>query len=209
MGCRRHRGQPVVKAVIYIEGGGVGRRLRGQFRTAWGSFFESAGLNRPLPAVMRGGSRNDTFAQFAEAVKNAPPGELPILLVDSEGPVAPGHSVWQHLHQQDGWQQPAGASAEQAFLMVQAMETWLLADPDALRNYFGRSFRAGRLPQRPDLESIPKDDALRSLENATADCRRPYAKGTVSFDILARINANLVAAKCPYAKSLLDYLRSL
>ena len=198
----------MVKATIYIEGGGEGRRPRGQFRTAWRNFFRTAGLAGRLPVVVRGSSRNNTFDQFAEAVKNAPLDELPILLVDSEGPVVPGHSVWQHLRQQDGWQQPAGASVEQAFLMIQSMETWLLADPDALRSYFGQSFRAGRLPQRSDLESIPKVDALRFLENATADCRQQYAKGTVSFEILGRINANRVAERCPNAKLLLDYLRS-
>ena len=199
----------MVEVTVFIEGGGSSDLQGRHFRPAWRSFFQSAGLAGSLPAVVRGGSRNDTFARFATAVKNAPPDELPILLVDSEGPVAPGHSVWQHLRQQDGWQQPAGASAEQAFLMVQSMETWLLADPDALRSYFGPSFRAGRLPQRPDLESIPKVDALRFLENATSDCRQQYAKGTVSFEILERINANRVAERCPYAKSLLDYLRSL
>ena len=199
----------MVKATIYIEGGGEGRRPREQFRTAWRNFFRTAGLAGRLPVVARGSSRNNTFDQFAAAVKIAPPDELPILLVDSEGPVAPGRSVWEHLRQQDGWQRPAGASPEQAFLMVQSMETWLLADPAALQTYFGQSFRAGRLPQRPDLESIPKDDALRFLENATADCSKQYAKGAVSFAILGRINAIRVAERCPYAKSLLDYLRSL
>ena len=199
----------MVEVTLFIEGGG-GSDLQGRhFRPAWRSFFQSTGLAGRLPAVVRGGSRNDTFARFATAVKDARPEELPILLVDSEGPVAPGHSVWEHLRQQDGWQRPAGASPEQAFLMVQSMETWLLADPAALQTYFGQSFRAGQLPQRPDLESIPKDDALRFLENATAGCSKQYAKGNVSFEILGRINANRVADRCPYAKSLLDYLRSL
>ena len=199
----------MVKATIYIEGGGEGRRPREQFRTAWRNFFRTAGLAGRLPAVARGSSRNNTFDQFAVAVKIAPPDELPILLVDSEGPVVPGRSVWEHLRQQDGWQLPAGASPEQAFLMVQSMETWLLADPGALQNYFGQSFRAGRLPQRPDLESISKDDALRFLENATSDCRQQYTKGAVSFAILSRINANRVAERCPNAELLLDYLRRL
>ena len=199
----------MVKATIYIEGGGEGRRSRELFRTAWRNFFRTAGLAGRLPVVVRGSSRNNTFDQFETAVEAARPDELPLLLVDSEGPVAPGRSVWQHLRQQDGWQQPAGASVEHAFLMVQSMETWLLADPDALRSYFGPSFRANRLPQRPDLENIPKVDALRFLENATASCSRQYTKGTVSFEILGQINANRVAERCPYAKRLLDYLQSL
>lgn len=203
----------MVKVKIFIEGGGDSDRQGRQFRPAWRDFFHSEGLAGRLPAVVRGGSRDKTFARFAAAVKDARPGELPILLVDSEGPVASGHSAWQHLQDpapgRAGWQRPAGTSEEQAFLMVQTMETWFLADPAALQTYFGPSFRASRLPQRRDLENVPKDTVLQALENATSDCRQQYAKGTVSFEILARIDAKQVAERCPDAKRLMDYLRSL
>ena len=93
--------------------------------------------------------------------------------------------------------------------MVQAMETWLLADRDALRNYFGSSFRENRLPQQTNPENIPQSRLESSLREASVVCSKQYAKGAISFEILARVNANTVAEKCEHAKSLLEYLRSL
>lgn len=199
----------MVRVRLFIEGGGQGSRLNRLFRAAWRDFLVAAGLGGNLPRIVRGGSRNETFEQFLAAVKEARPGELPILLVDSEGPVDADHSAWQHLRHTDGWERPAGAGAKQAFLMVQVMETWFLADRDALQNYFGPSFRAGQLPRQRELESIPKEAVLQSLAAATADCNKRYDKGIVSFEILGRVNPVLVAEKCSGAKSLLECLRAL
>lgn len=93
--------------------------------------------------------------------------------------------------------------------MVQAMESWLLADRAALRSYFGASFRENRLPSQPNLEDIAKETVLQSLERATADCNKQYAKGIVSFEILGRINPDAVSERCPHAAAPLDRLRSL
>lgn len=169
----------------------------------------SAGLAGNLPRIVRGGGRQQTFDQFLEAVRSGRPDELPILLVDSEGPVVSGRSAWEHLHVQDGWDRPSGTSDQHAFLMVQTTETWLLADRNALRNYFGASFRENRLPSQRNLEDVPKETVLRSLARATADCNQQYAKGAVSFEILARISPDAVSDKCPHAKTMLDCLRSL
>ena len=179
------------------------------FRNAWRDFFISAGLAGNLPRIVRGGGRQQTFDQFSEAVKSGRSDELLILLVDSEGPVAAGRSVWQHLQANDRWERPPGVGDEQAFLMVQTMETWLLADRAALRDYFGVSFRENRLPSQYNLEDIAKETALQSLERATADCNKQYAKGTVSFEVLGRINPDAVSERCPHAKAMLDCLRSL
>ena len=209
MGRRRYRRQSVVKAAVYIEGGGTSNSLGRLFRTAWSDFFASAGLAGNLPRIVRGRSRNDTFDQFRTAVRSGRREELPILLVDSEGPVAAGRSVWQHLQANDRWARPPGVSDDQAFLMVQAMESWLLADRVALRGYFGASFRENRLPSQQDLEGISKETALQSLERATADCNNRYAKGTVSFEVLRLIHPDAVAERCPHARTLLDFLRTL
>lgn len=199
----------MVRVRLIIEGGSEGRRQSGTFRAAWRNFFQSAGLTINRINVTRGGSRNQTFDRFLSALRNAEADELPILLVDSEGPVAAGRSVWEHLQANDRWARSPGVGDEQAFLMVQTMETWLLADRDALRRYFGASFRENRLPSQHNLEGIDKETALQSLELATADCNKQYAKGAVSFEILGRINPNAVAERCPHAKALLDFLRSL
>lgn len=199
----------MVKASLYIEGGGTGGRLGQVFRNAWRDFLISAGLAGNLPRIVRGGGRQQTFTQFSEAVRAGRSQELPILLVDSEEMVASGRSVWEHLQANDGWLRPPDVADDQAFLMVQSMETWLLADRTTLRNYFGASFRENRLPSQPNLEDIAKETVLQSLERATADCNKQYAKGTVSFEILGRINADAVSEKCPHAAALLDRLRSL
>ena len=92
--------------------------------------------------------------------------------------------------------------------MVQVMETWFLADRNALRQYFGAGFRENALRQWPDLENVSKDDVLDALARATAECSRRYAKGTVSFELLGRIDSARVEAECPHANALLDRLRT-
>ena len=162
-----------------------------------------------MPQVVRGGGRNRTFDLFARAVHNPRPGRFPFLLVDSEEAVAVGNSAWEHLHQRDDWDRPRGARDDQMFLMVQVMETWLLADRVTLAEYFGAPFRENAIPQWPSLEDVPKRDVLQALARATAACTRPYAKGTVSFEMLAMIDPALVEAACPHATELLGSLRAV
>ncbi len=196
-------------AKIYAEGGGEGQLLDTLFRQAWTEFFKSAGLAGRMPRIVRGKGRLRTFDLFQTAVRNQRPGELPLLLVDSEGPVTSAGSVWQHLKARDRWEKPEGSSDDQAFLMVQIMETWFLADQASLRRYFGASLREKHLPSWPTLEAVPKADILDALEKATAGCTKPYAKGKVSFEVLGQLNPALVEAACPHAKRLLDRLRQL
>ena len=93
--------------------------------------------------------------------------------------------------------------------MVQVMETWFLADRNALQTYFGERFTADAIRQWPQLEEVPKETVFDALEKATAGCSKPYAKGKVAFELLKHTNAVLVEAACPHAKSLLDRLRAL
>ena len=192
-------------ATLYVEGGGDGRSLRGRFREGWREFFRSAGVDGRVK-IVRGGGREQTFRRFATAAAS---GGAALLLVDSEEPVAAKHTIWQHLGARDGWARPRGAGDDQAFLMVQVMETWFLADREALRAYFGDRFQAKAIRDWPDLEDVPKATVFEALERATASCGRSYAKGRVSFELLARINPARVEAACPHARSLLDRLRAL
>lgn len=194
---------------IYAEGAGEGELHDTLFRQAWQSFFRAAGLAGRMPSVVRGKSRERTFDLFRVAIHNPRDGILPLLLVDSEGPVAAGATSWQHLRAEDGWEKPVRAAENQAFLMVQLMETWFLADPAMLRRYFGAQFRENALRAWPDLESVPKQTVLNVLGQATAECTKQYAKGRVSFDLLALLNPAHVEAACPHAKLLLDHLRHL
>ena len=198
-----------MSAKIYIEGGGDGALQDTLFRKAWREFFKAAGLEGRMPAPVRGQGRKQTFDDFVTAVKAAKPGEVPILLVDAEDAVAPGLSVWQHLKSRDGWQQPTGTTENQAFLMARVMETWLVADAELLARYFGSDYRPKHVPTWPVLEDVDKKTVLGALDRATAGCRKRYAKGKISFELLASLNPTRVEGKCPHGKRLLDQLRSM
>ena len=197
-----------MSAVVYIEGGGDRNEdLERLFRRSWTKFFEAAGLRGRLPKVVRGGSRSRTIDLFLKAIANPDPARVPLLLVDSEEPVQEGSLVWQHLRAREKWIPSCGAGDDRAFLMVQVMETWLLADRAALKQHFGPRFREGSLQQWPRLEEVPKATVIDALRNASRSCPSPYAKGKVSFQLLAKTRPGLVEAACPHAMRLLECLR--
>lgn len=196
-----------MRLVIHAEGGGEGQLYDTLFRQAWASFFRHAGLATRMPRVIRGQGREQTIANFIRALRNPDAGVLPLLLVDSEGPVPSGQSAWEFLNGDAGIPLPQTVSG-QVFLMVQLMETWFLADPETLRRYFGQEFRDNAFRAWPSLEAVPKQTVLSTLAQATAGCKRPYAKGKVSFDLLGQVNPTRVESSCPHARQLLDYLRN-
>ena len=197
----------MVKVRIFIEGGSSGKISDKVFKEAWTAFFAAAGLSGRMPRIVRGEGRSTTFRKFRTARRRT--NELLLLLVDSEGPVAADQSAWEHLHNQDNWNQPPGAADDSAYLMVQVMETWFLADREALRRFFGPSLNENHFSQWPDLQAVPKDTVLNVMEMSTANCQRPYSKGKVSFELLGQIDPDIVATACPHAGQLLDYLRRL
>ena len=214
----------MVKARLYIEGGGIadsptGARTRVTmvdtnaevFRAGWRRFFDKAGVGQEKLDIVVGGGRREAFRLFSKrsAHNNNDEPEKPLLLVDSEGPVAPGSTVWQHLNAKDNWEPPEPTDCDSAYLMVQAMETWFLADPTALQVFFGPAIAESSLQGLTPLEDIPKETALDTLRQATSRCRPRYKKGKVSYDLLANIDPSRVVAACPHAKALLDYLRGL
>jgi hypothetical protein len=137
-------------------------------------------------------------------------GVLPLPLVDSESSVAADKTVWEHLNSRPGdeWAKPEGVADDQAFLMVQVMETWFMADQDAMAQFFGAEFRRAAIPAWPNLEQVPKHTVYETLEKATTYCgARQYAKGRISFDLLGNISPAKVEAASPYARQLFERLR--
>jgi hypothetical protein len=198
----------MVNIKIYIEGGGDGRDLESRFREAWTKFFQAAGLQGKMPRTVRGKGRLNTYELFCTALEHQKKDELILLLVDSEEPVSDGHSTWQHLKKRDGWDKPEKAAADQAHLMTQVMETWLIADRDALSTYFGNKFKPAKIPAWPNLEAVAKQTIFDALKNASADCgEKQYAKGKVSFEILSRISPEKLEKHCPSAARFLTILK--
>ena len=188
---------------IYVEGGGDTAALKGQCRRAFSSFLEKAGFAGKMPKIVARGSRNAAYESYCIAIKQ---GNEALLLIDSEAPVQnisgdPSQwNPWEHLKTRDAWQRPDGASNIDCHLMVQVMETWFFADSTALERYFGNGFNIKSIPNRTDIEEIPKADVESALDASTKMTKkRGYAKGRDSFDILASIDPAKVAQKSLWA----------
>lgn len=71
------------------------------------------------------------------------------------------------------WNPGTAVDDDQLHFMVRVMETWFLADREALRAYYGSGIESQRRPNTADIEAISKDQLDRSLKDAT----RPTSKG--------------------------------
>jgi hypothetical protein len=167
-------------------------------------------LEKSIPprsfSVVASGSRNDAFHDFRDALKRHPD-DYNVLLVDSEEPVT--GSAWHHLRdrQGDNWHRPATASEDQAFLMVQVMEAWFLADKEVLADYYGQGFLAGSLPGQPNIELVTKLEVFSSLQHASRNTQKgEYHKTRHGFDLLELIDPNRVRAASIHANRLLGVL---
>lgn len=69
--------------------------------------------------------------------------DTPILLVDAEEPVR-HNSSQEHLRERDGWDL-SFCNNHSVHLMTQVMEAWIVADPIALKKYYGNEFRDSAL----------------------------------------------------------------
>ena len=192
---------------IYVEGGasgGLDRECRRGFRL----FFEKAGLRGRMPRIIACGDRGRAYDKFCTAQRKAQADEFIVLLVDSEEGVGGDIGPWAFLKRRDNnWNKPVGTSDDNAHLMVQCMEAWFLADHDTLAQFFGDDFNANSLPNRSDVENIPKSDLYDALKRATRRSRKgEYGKGRHSFDLLAQLDPQKVVDASPYAKRLVDTL---
>ena len=168
----RNRGQPMVKEIrIYIEGGGDGKDTKAPIRRGFNNFFKE------LVQVARSkqikwnitvcGSRNNAFRDFKNALADRP-NAFVILLVDSEAPVK--QPPWEHLKSRDNWDSP-GVDDTHCYLMVQAMEAWLMADIDTLKRFYGQGFKENAIPKKSNVETIEKDLLEPSLKAASRDTK--------------------------------------
>lgn len=156
------------------------------------------------PSVVPCGGRQRAFKKFRSEFVKAGPDDVVVLLVDSEASVT-SEDPWEHVKQRegDGWNKPAGATADHLHLMVEVMETWFLADVDALERYFGKGFRRDALPKRADIENVAKPDVYSALEIATRDTKSGgYGKSKHSFKILAQLDPKKLEQASPSAARL-------
>jgi len=172
---------------VYVEGGGDAESTKSICREAFRSLFEKISKGGDTPSVIASGGRLKAFKNFCDALRDHEE-EVILLLVDSERPVKT--APWAHLGAKpDKWVKPASATADQAHLMVQSMEAWLLADKDALANYYRQGFLAKSLPKNPNVEGIPKADLVPALEHASKNTQKlRYHKTGHGFALLRLID---------------------
>lgn len=210
MGKRGNRRQSVVKIRLYVEGGGVRKTSKSACRRGFQRFIEKSGLKGRMPEIIASGSRMNAYTRFAKKSNiTANENECALLLVDAEGPVVNQRS-WEHLKDRDGWNRPDGTTDDQCHLMVQAMESWFLADRTTLAKHYGPRFQESALPSNPQIEQIGKNDVVNGLIRASRSTTKgSYDKGRHSFEILEKIDPKKVMDASPYAKRLIETLFKL
>jgi len=197
-----------------MEGGGDSWHLKAQLRQGMDGFLSSlkilAQSKRWKWKLTPCGSRREAYDAFMNARRRPKNGEVIVLLVDSEGPVATASRI-RHLQAQPGdrWNL-RGVTENTVHLMIQCMETWIVADPDALAAYYGRHFEANALPRRRDLEEVTVLAMVRALAKAT----RPTSKGVYqkirdASALLQRIDSLRVRARCLSCDRMFLELRAL
>ena len=94
--------------------------------------------------------------------------------------------------------------------MVQCMESWFLADRDALKEFYGQGYRQNALHKI--LRSNKSPNGMFWLD-LTGLPERPqnaaYHKGSHSFEILAKLDPEKVKNASCYAKRFVDTLLKL
>ncbi len=142
-----------------------------------------------MPRLTASGSRTSTFDDFKTKHKQSRSGDYIAMLIDSEDPLDDIEQTWKHLKKRDNWNQPVGTTDDQVLFMTTCMETWIVADRDALKSHYGQHLQESALPARHDLEKRHRHDIHDQLVHATRDCSNAYAKGKRSFEVLAILDA--------------------
>ncbi|HUJ49465.1 MAG TPA: DUF4276 family protein [Bryobacteraceae bacterium] len=177
---------------IYFEGN---KSLRPGFKAFFRSLDEAA---RKVDSRIECISVNEGVSDYAKAVKTHP-AAWNILLKDSEEPM-PGNPITlcQKLGIKTGL-------ADDVFWMVVMMESWFLADPGALADYYGEGFSSKAIGQTQDVEQIKKSEVVQRLSRATKKtAKREYDKIRHAPYLLERLNPSRVQARALNCRKLFD-----
>lgn len=218
------------KIAVYVEGGGGSSSQQGELRQGFDQLFRSQKLAASANGVSLRfvccGSRNDTHIKFIGIRRLAEPGAWYGLLVDAEdeiGPESPkpkdetpeaatlrkladARKRKDHLVRRDGWPLQE-VPPDCIHLMVRCMEAWIVADPEALEEYYSKGFKTKKLPASNNLENEPKVQVYAKLENATKDTTKgAYEKIKHASKLLGFIDPIKISARCPRFASFAGWL---
>lgn len=157
---------------IHFEGS---EKLRPGFRQLLSRIRDAAQVMHIGFRLIAAGGTPDADFQTA---RKAHPNSWNILLRDSEG--------------------PKPKRKKSVFWMVQLMEAWFLADPDALAHYYGDGFASNALRKNPRVEEILKADVVECLKQATRNTQKgAYHKTAHAPHILELLDPDKVRKAAP------------
>jgi hypothetical protein len=123
------------------------------------------------------------------------PDALNILLKDSEEPLPSDPAT---LCTKLGIDE---SRSEQVFWMVEQMESWFLADPEALEEYYGLS--PGTIRATQNVEAIPRAEVKQRLKQATKSTTKgEYDKVRHAPHLLKKLDPAKVQKRAPNCRKL-------
>ncbi len=157
--------------------------------------------------VVRSGTGNTNAILEFIVAHNRGEAKLVLLLVDSDAPVTarPDESAASFLRTRFSGKVnlPASVAAGQVYLMVQAIEAWLIADRDKLAEYYGT--RLVKLDGIANVEAVANPKAKLRQAVRTAK-KRDYDEIEDCQQLLERVRPGIVEEECPHFKRLIDRL---
>ena len=181
---------------IFFEGGqALKRPLISFLKTA---VPESQGRIR----IRLGKNKDETVRDFLRTLREEPKANA-ALLVDSDAP--DDGRLFESLKQTSTWREnrPRRVSEERVHWMVQIMESWFLADQQALKSYYVRNYRPKALQAWRNVEQVSKSDVLKFLKRAS---NGGYDKPAHAPKILTVLDPERVRKRAPNCDRLLKFI---
>lgn len=177
---------------VYVEGGSSKKERKASLRNGLSQFLrKGVGGNRIALNVTVCGNREEAMKDFRRGISDQGDA-LVVLLIDSEGPVGKGESSVHYLCGKNDIIE-SNTAEENCHLMVQMMESWFLADGEALKDFYGRDFNANALPKNLNVEDIDTKRVSDSLNQATKKTQKGvYHKGLHAPGILEKLDPEKV-----------------
>jgi hypothetical protein len=191
-----------VSAYIYIEGGSKGadskyQKLRCQ--EAFHKLLDAMGFKGRKPRLVACGGRQAVYDRFV-IEHSSRAASYVAMWIDSEEPMSNIELTWTHLENVSTvpkWRAPCGAADDQILFMTTCMESWIVADRDALREHFGNELQESALPANLDLENRARHEVQDKLYHATRNCSNPFRKGERSFEIFGLLSPTTLKQHLP------------
>jgi predicted RecB family endonuclease len=166
---------------IYFEGDS---RLRPGFRQFFSEIAEAANRNgwRLAAPVATGGKPVQAFRIALQTHSSG----WNVLLLD-----------WEDPNEAESRKKQLGdCDPDSVFWMVQIMESWFLADVDALKAVFKGGLSEAVLRGNPNVEQIPKEDVLARLKKAANGEYHKVKHGTKLLQLIDPVKVRKAAPDC-------------